>query len=338
MLGVLVSSSLAESPSSRSRGRSTLFIALAVQVAVLLASVFVMVKEDVAVDPPAFSGERVVTVERPEVKRMDRLRELNRRMAKPRSFQRLAVEDPFLSELPPVPVLPQDAMDFRSVEDAFLTDAQSSLADSGLVSLAKSLGGRESAAEFFGVKDSGRRIVIVVNTSASVVRKAAARGVSIERLQDEAARLVEGLESGTLFGVVQFSQGTKQFSEYLAPALVKNKRQAGEWIRGELRGNPKVEDEELVGHEAALARAMAMQPDLVFLVTDGSLNRRTAKSGGGYSYPKISFEELMRFADERVLETGANPRLHVVGFELGDAERAGLKRLAARFGGTLREM
>lgn len=335
---VLLPSPAVESPNPRSRSRSTLLIALAVQVAVVLVSVFVMVREDSVVEPPAFAGERSVSVERPELKRLDRVRELSQRMSKPRSFQRLAVEQEFSSELPALPVLAKDALDLDSVEQSFLSDAHGALSDSGLMSLASSLGGRESAAEFFGVKDSGRRIVIVVNTSASVVRKAAARGVSIEQLQEEAIGLVDSLDGGTLFGIVQFSQGTKQFSEYLAPALVKNKRKAREWVGEALRGNPKVLDPALVGHEAALAVAMELQPDLVFLVTDGSLNRRTAKAGGGYTYPKISFEQLLRFAERQVLASGAKPRLHVVGFELGDTERAGLARLAKRFGGSLREM
>ncbi|MDQ8181729.1 hypothetical protein [Pelagicoccus sp. SDUM812005] len=322
----------------RSRSRSTLLIALAVQVAVLLVSVFVIVRDDPVAEPPAFSGERVVAVARPEAKRLDRVRELSRRMSKPKSFQRLAVEQEFQNDLPSLPALPEGALDLDSVEGAFLSEAQASLADSGLMGLASSLSGGESAAAFFGVKDSGRRIVIVVNTSASVVRKAASRGVSIERLQEEAVQLVEGLEGGTLFGIVQFSQGTKLFSEYMAPALVKNKRQASEWIRSELKGNPKIVAGALLGHEAALAAAVALQPDLIFLVTDGSLNRRTAKAGGGYAYPKISFDQLLAFADREVLRSGAKPRLHVVGFELGEAEREGLARLAKRFGGSLREL
>lgn len=322
----------------RSRGRSTLLIALAAQVAVLLLTVFVMVEREEVVDPPAFSGERVVEVERPEEKRLDRVRELSRRMSKPRSFQTLAVEQSFRNELPEVPALPEASLDFDSVENAFLEEARSSLLGGALDSLRGDLVGRASSAEFFGVKDSGRRIVIVVNTSASVVRKAAAKGVSIEQLQEEALRLVEGLEAGTLFGLVQFSQGTKVFSEQLAPALVRNKRMLGAWVKEELRGNPKIQQGELLGHEAALATAMRWQPDLVFLVTDGSLNRRQARAGGGYAYPKISFDELLRFADRQVLETGAQPRLHVIGFELGAEERAGLSRLAKRFKGSLREL
>lgn len=335
---VLLPSSVAESPSPRSRNRTTLLIALAAQVAVLLISVFVMVERDVVVEPPAFSGERVVEAARPEEKRLDRVRELSRRMSKPRSFQPLAVERAFRNELAEVPALPEGALDFEGVESSFLEEARTSLMKGALADVGRALGGQASAAEFFGVKDSGKRIVVVVNTSASVVRKAKSRGVSVEKLQEEAARLVDGLGSGTLFGLVQFSQGTKVFSDQLAPALVSNKRMLRDWIGRELRGNPKVGDAELLGHEAALAVALRWQPDLVFLVTDGSLNRRTAKAGGGYSYPRISFEELFRFAERQVLKSGAKPRMHVVGFELGEEERAGLERLAKRFGGTLREM
>ncbi len=313
-------------------------IALAVQFAVLLVSVFVMVREDVVVEPPVFSGERVVVAEKSSVKRLERTRELDRRMAKPRSFQALAVEDAFQSELPALPRLPESSSDFEGMEESFLAEAQSAMLDSGLMGELSRLGGAVSSTEFFGVKDSGRRIVIVVNTSASVVRKASARGVSIAQLQEEAIGLVDKLESGTLFGIVQFSQGTKGFAEYLAPALVKNKRQAGEWIREELKGNPPVLNPELVGHEAAIAAALELQPDLIFFVTDGSLNRRTSKAGGGYSYPKISYDQLMRFTEKAVFSSGSDPRLHVIGFQLGTEERSGLERWAKRYGGSLREM
>lgn len=334
----MLPSSAAESPLPKARNRSTLMIALAVQGAVLLLTLFVMVREEPRLDPPAFEGERSARVERSEARRADKVRELQRRMSRPRSFQRLAVEDAFRSDLPPAPSLPEEAFDFDSVERSFMDDAHAATGDAGLASLIGGLAGRESAAEFFGVRDTGRRIVIVVNTSASVVRKAASRGVSIEQLQEEAAKLVEGLDSGTLFGIVQFSQGVRAFGERLAPALVKNKRLAGEWIRSELRGNPTVKSERYLGHEAGFWQALQMQPDLIFLVTDGSLNRRTPKAGGGYSYPKISFAALVAFIEGEMRRTGASPRLHVVGFELGEAEREGLSRLATRFGGTLREM
>ena len=80
-----------------------------------------------------------------------------------------------------------------------------------------------SAAAFFGVEDQGERIVIVVNTSASVMRKARNRGYTIERIQAELLRLIDGLESGTRFVLVQFSQGVRQFASFVAPATASNR-------------------------------------------------------------------------------------------------------------------
>src|SRR5690606_3183234 len=139
------------------------------------------------------------------------------------------------------------------------------LAGAGLASLAGSVSGKASAAEFFGLRDSGERIVILVNTSASVVRKAQKRGVSIDQLHDQVVGLVEGLGSGTLFGIVQFSQGARAFSDWVAPALKRNKALAAEWAREELRGNPKIESEAQLGHEAGFHLAMALRPDVIFL-------------------------------------------------------------------------
>ena len=312
-------------------------MALAVQAVLLASTLVVMVSQSAPEEPPVFEGEHSVGVENDSEPKQDRLRELQRRMSRPRTFQTLAVANPLSDDLPPAPVLPKDTFEPDLAEEVLWEESSTLLADSGLLDLAGSLGGKESAAEFFGVKDSGKRIVIVVNTSASVVRKAANRGVSIEQIQAEAAKLVEGLDSGTVFGIVQFSQGTRSFAEQLAPALKKNKAAAAEWVRAELKGNPKIEDERHLGHEAGMRAALLLRPDVVFVVTDGSLNRRVP-SGSGYSYPRISFEQLVQSIEREMRENGAKPRIHVIGFELGDKEREGLRYLTRRFGGTLREM
>lgn len=319
----------------RKRG-GTFAIAIAVQCVLLAATLLVMVSEDVPEVIPDFQGERLVSVSQDSRKTQKKIRELKKRMSRPRSFQRLAVENSFASDLPPAPALPTDAFNMDGADAAFLESSQGLLADSGLLESIGGALGRESAAEFFGVKASGRRIVIVVNTSASVVRKASRRGVSIGGIQAEVAKLIEELDSGTQFGIVQFSQGARGFAEHLAPALKRNKVLAADWARSELKGNPKIVDEEFLGHEAAFHLAMELQPDLIFLVTDGSLNRRT-RTTSGYSYPKISFQQLINSVDREMRENAASPRIHIVGFELGNAEREGLRRFARRFGGTVRE-
>jgi len=196
--------------------------------------------------------------------------------------------------------------------------------------------GSSSAASFFGVQDSGRRIVIVVNTSASVVRKARNQGVSIEAIHEEVVSLIDNLDSGTLFGIVQFSQGSRRFAPYLAPAISRNKEAASHWTRKEMRGNPKVESELLLGHEGGLKLAVDMEPDLIFLVTDGVLNKRV-RVDGAYKYPEIPYEILIGSVEADLRRSGARTRIHAIGFELNDKDRRGLERLTRRFGGTLRE-
>ncbi len=287
---------------------------------------------------PTFAGEASAGPSAAQAEqKKQRTRDLQRRMSRPRTFQRLAVESTFDTALPALPSLPREAFDQSDLGSAFLEDSSSALGAVGLADLASGLSARESAAEFFGVKDNGRRIVIIVNTSASVVRKAARRGVSIERLQSEAAGLIEGLDSGTLFGIVQFSQGARSFPPQLAPALKKNKALAEAWVRSELRGNPPIADEARLGHEAAFHEALRLQPDLIFLVTDGVLNRRV-RSGNGYSYPTISYEQLTSAIEREMRDNGASPRIHAVGFELGEKESVGLQALTRRFGGSLRSL
>src|SRR5690606_34907524 len=131
-----------------------------------------------------------------------------------------------------------------------------------------------------GIQDTGERIVIVVNTSVSVVNKAEARGVTIERIQEEMIALIDGLDATTLFGIVQFSQGVRSFEDFLAPATRTNKEAVRRWVPANLRGNPRARvDQEYFGHEAAFQAAFALNPDVIFLLTDGQLDRRQGVSG-----------------------------------------------------------
>lgn len=295
-----------------------------------------MVNRDPPPVAPDFVGEIGSDASQANAAERERsVQELKRRLSRPKTFQRLAVEDAFDAGLPAVPSLPRDAFDQADLDSALFDAGADALAQSSLAGLSATMASKDSATEFFGVKASGRRIVIVVNTSASVVRKASRLGYSIERIQDEAAKLIDGLESGSAFGIVQFSQGARVFSDQLAPALKRNKRAASEWVKSELKGNPPIVDETLLGHEAAIHAAMSLRPDLVFIVTDGVLNRRV-RSKSGYAYPTISYDELIGAIDDAMRENGVNPRVHVVGFELSEENRAGMQRLTQRFGGSLR--
>jgi len=323
-------------PKRRLRG-GALLATLGIQGAVLAVTLFIMVAGGEAPEPPAFEGSAGLAAPEDPVESRRELKRFQKRSSKPLLMERLTADRPADLSLPPAPDLPVDAFDAEADETFLVETAQDMLAQSGLAGAAADLAAASSAAAFFGVQDSGSRIVLVVNTSASVVRKAASKGISIERIQEEAVQLVEGLGGQTLFGIVQFSQGYRLFAPRLAPAIARNKEEAVNWLRSELRGNPPVNREDRLGHEGAFQAALELEPDLVFLVTDGSLNKRTPAAGGGYSYPEIPYEILISGIDEELRRRGLRTRIHAIGFELRDRDRSGLRRLVRRFGGALRE-
>lgn len=327
----------AKSFSPRKRiNKGTLMFALSIQAVLLIFTVFVIVLDAPDPEAPQFEGRQsVAKTEEPFLQQRE-LERFMKRVSKPKLMERLSVDALLPDSLPALPELPKDAFAFDGGDEFMLEDAQSMLESSGLLSGGASLGGASSAAEFFGVQDSGRRIVIIVNTSASVVRKASNRGVTIEAIQAEVAKMIEGLESGTLFGVVQFSQGTRTFAPYLAPAIARNKEAARNWVKEELKGNPPVTDPELLGHEGAFLAALGMEPDLIFLVTDGVLNKRI-RENGKYKYPEIPYGVLIETIEDAMDDRALRTRIHAIGFELREKDLRGLNGLTRKFGGTVRE-
>lgn len=316
--------------------KGTLFIALMIQCILLVVTVFVIVLDTPESEPPRFEGKVSVAVKKEDFKEAQQRERFMKRMRQLEPIQRLLVDSILNSELPPMADLPTEAFELDGEDLEMLEDASTMLEQSGLLGGSMQGKGSSSAASFFGVQDSGRRIVIVVNTSTSVLRKARNQGVSIEAIHEEVVSLIDNLDSGTLFGIVQFSQGSRRFAPYLAPAISRNKEAASHWTRKEMRGNPKVESELLLGHEGGLKLAVDMEPDLIFLVTDGVLNKRV-RVDGAYKYPEIPYEILIGSVEADLRRSGARTRIHAIGFELNDKDRRGLERLTRRFGGTLRE-
>lgn len=316
--------------------KGTLFIALIVQCVILAVTVFVIVLDTPQSEPPRFEGKASVAVKKEDFKELQQRERFMKRMRQLEPIQRLSVDSVLNSELPPLPDLPVETFNLEGEDLEMLEESGAMLEQSGLLGGSMQGKGSSSAAAFFGVQDTGRRIVIVVNTSASVVRKAKNQGVSIEAIHEEVVSLINGLDSGTLFGIVQFSQGARRFAPYLAPAIKRNKEAATHWTQKEMRGNPKVDSELLLGHEGGLKLAIDMEPDLIFLVTDGVLNKRV-QIDGTYKYPEIPYEILIGTIEDAMRRQGARTRIHAIGFELKDKDRRGLERLTRRFGGTLRE-
>ncbi len=238
-----------------------------------------------------------------------------------------------------LPEMPAAFAGVESMSDADLSamDSENLLGDLGIADMLGGLSGVGETASFFGIEAAGNRIVVVVNTSASVINRARNRGVTVERIQEEMISLVEGLGPGARFGIVQFSQGARKFADHLAPANAANLERLRAWVPDNLRGNPRAgPDDDWLGHEAGFAAAFAFDPDVIFLLTDGQLNRREG-SPGNYTYPEIPYSRLRSTLDQLRREASSAVRIHAVGFEMRATDAENLRRLVRDFGGSLRE-
>lgn len=318
----------------RSRRAGPLLLALCVQVILLLITVFIVVVIPSKKEEPEFIGGKTIYLPQRELEHRVALAEFQQAVSQPPSIERLTTAALLPAGLPPIPSLIHNQTD--PAESSLIpSDAQAMLGQSGL--LGASTKSNQSAASFFGIEDTGQRIVVIVNTSVSVVKKALRRGVSIERIQNEMIGLIETMDSNTLFGIVQFSQGVRTFENFLAPATANNKEAVKLWVPANLKGNPTTRTGQLYyGHEAAFEAAFALEPDIIFLVTDGQLNRRQG-SPGDYSYPEIPYPELHQTIRSLQEKWGASPRIHAVGFEMKENDVEGMRQFTRQFGGQLRE-
>ncbi len=312
-----------------------LLFAVLVQGLLVAGAGLVVVMTPSAESEPEFEAAAAVHLPQRERQHRVAVSEFQRAAGAPRMMERLTTAALAPDGLPEMPEAFSE-LD-TAAADLEAMDSQSLLGDSGIGGILGGLEGAGETASFFGIEAVGNRIVIVVNTSASVINRARNRGVTVERIQREMISLVEGLSSGARFGIVQFSQGARAFADHLVPATAANMDQLRAWVPDNLRGNPRAAaGQERLGHEAGLAEAFAFDPDVIFLVTDGQLNRREG-APGNYTYPEIPYSRLRATLDELRRETSSDVRLHVVGFEMRAADAENMRRLVREFGGSLRE-
>jgi len=102
-----------------------------------------------------------------------------------------------------LPDLPQS--DFKPIErNPASLQSDALLGQSGILGALQGLQTESSSASLFGIEDSGQRILILFDNSASVLNKASKAGVSTDRFVKELTTLINGLNANTLFGLIPF--------------------------------------------------------------------------------------------------------------------------------------
>ena len=152
----------------------------------------------------------------------------------------------------------------RESEGLSLSDSFSfSLGNSGLGKAPKG-GDGWGEIEFLGQRIAARSIIILVDSSSSIVQK----GV-FEAVRKEAEKTVELFHPDTLFNVVLFTDGKFPFKTNLCFATKSAKRELSDWLAKEMKVN-RGNDPNTSGSTPikALEFALNLKPDAVVLISD----------------------------------------------------------------------
>ncbi|MFV1994418.1 MAG: hypothetical protein ACC661_03185 [Verrucomicrobiales bacterium] len=262
---------------------------------------------------------------------------------KPSFTDKLVSTRPVEFALPDLPKVDLDQM-LPLDPSELISDQVSSLV--GAAGFGRGLGsglsggaGSGEGLSFFGIRATGKRILLLFDVSRSVVNKAEKSGVPMSEIKKEAMELIDGLAIDSRFGLIQFVRNHKLFRTELVAASQGNKDLARQWVETQwsLSGSMPSSGRGVVnprpnGIQSVLEAAFAMKPDVVFLISDGSFWRDPGNE-------KVPYRELGdTLGDLEAAVEGGSVPVHFVGFEMRDDERATLKRIFRRHDGDFREI
>ncbi|MFQ3226533.1 MAG: hypothetical protein ACI8Z5_002805 [Lentimonas sp.] len=173
---------------------------------------------------------------------------------------------------------------------------------------------------------------MLFDNSSTVWNKASDAGVTTDAFVRELSMLVDGLNANTLFGLVPFARQVGTFRDYMIAAGARNKQEAKRWIVGNVRSSrkatqlPFTED----GIQGALTVAFQMEPEVIFIVSDGDFQRgKTAKRSAG----DVPWKDVNKTLRALTREYGIEPRIHFIGFKVEPEAADAIQKITRRFGG-----
>lgn len=198
--------------------------------------------------------------------------------------------------------------------------------------------GKGTAFNFMGIKAEGQRIVLCFDVSGSVVNKANNSGMSLAKIKDETIKLIDTLPTGASFTIIQFVRNYKPFSKELVQVTPANRDTAKKWITNEWnesgqmpRGGAGVISPTPNGVVSVLSTAFAMNPDMIFLLSDGQFEQ---------TYPtdrRIPNDEIAEQVKELQKGRSQKVALHFIGFQMRNEDESDWSSIARRSGGRFRQ-
>lgn len=156
---------------------------------------------------------------------------------------------------------------------------------------------------FMGQSVTARRILLIVDISASVKSKVERSGRSMELIREEVRTFVESLSAGHLFGILQFSRSWDSFRNEMVPATTAMKTEARQWLEHSFRTSgtsgrnwKRPSPDGIIG---VLRAAFAFDEELdeIILLSDGDF-QTSLPGGGGKDVPWSEIQRLSRALQE----------------------------------------
>lgn len=311
-------------------------LALLVQAGLLLVAGTIVVMVVETHPEPGFTAAKRITLPTRELEHRVSVSEFQQQVASLPVRERIRTQALSPLSLPSLPDLPE-----RPSESSFSPSFHAGMMDS-FSEFAAGLGKGKTgqAATFMGITDRGQRILILFDISQTVVNKSRHAGMPMERIRDEAIRLIHELEADTWFGLIQFSRIYETFQDTLIPASQGNREIAVAWMHSHFAGDSgTIPGRRGVrsyprGIETVLEVAFAMNPEVIFILSDGAF-WRTVSPG---RQQRVPYEELRTQIERLSRAQGGRTRLHFIGFEIQPRDKEALERMVRATGGTLHEV
>lgn len=331
-----------------------LLIVVALHVGVGLVAGILVVARYLLPPPATFEIQKDIRLPAKEREHKMNMAEFDSMTPKPSFNDRLQSMRPTDFSLPELPKVPMDQM-LPLDPSAIVSDQVSSMVgtagmgdggDGG-----SGMGGTGNGVSFLGVQSEGKRILLIFDVSTSVVNKAVKAGVPLSRIKEETSALIEKLPISSRFGVIQFTRNYKPFKTELIPATDQNRADGMAWVENEwvesgmMQASSKVTSNPL-GIIGIMALAAKMQPDLVFLISDGSFQwtpppgQQTSKGEVSSFGETVSFDRIAE-AMEAFQKALPEPAIiNFIGFDMKPEDQRGMRRIISRYGngGKLREI
>lgn len=341
---------MTSSPPTGRKGRirrvviMVVLISIGVHLAAAVVAGLVIVARYLAAPPAEFKVVRDIRIPAKQREHKMAMSAFDGLAPKPAFNDKMQSSRPAAFALPELPKMPVDQM--LPLDPAEMIGEQvSSLVGSAGLGNGQGIGAAGNAGSslaasgmsFFGIPSNGRRILLLFDVSTSVVNKANQTGVPLSKIKQETVSLIGRLPISARFGIIQFTQNFKPFSGELLPATDPNRAAALEWIENEwVESGTMGRSKKVVANPRGLAgileRAVAMKPDVIYLISDASFQWK--QSG---PIETIPWKEI-RAICEGPLQQEGGCKIHFIGFVMKPDDKREIGAIIRKSGGKIQEI